>query len=79
MNENPITVLLAEDRPDDVQLVRAALDAAEGAKFVLIPVNRLTTAIQLAREPTNHAALRPSPLPAKPRISATSCGVSDRH
>ena len=50
MSEVPIKVLLAEDRPQDVQLVRAALDAAEGAKFELISANRLSTVIELARE-----------------------------
>ena len=50
MNEGPITVLLAEDNPGDVALVRAALDAAEGAKFDLVSANRLSTAIERARD-----------------------------
>lgn len=50
MSEDSIKVLLAEDNPDDVALVRAALDAAEGAKFDLVSTNRLSTAVELARE-----------------------------
>ena len=50
MSAQPIRILLAEDNPDDVLLVRAALHAAEGAKFELSSINRLSTAIALARE-----------------------------
>ena len=53
MNDSPIHVLLVEDNPGDVVLVRAALEAAEGAKFEVVSISRLGAAI-------DHANARPA-------------------